>query len=144
MKVEIKISPEVSEPYAIIYAYAISDEILKTAAFLDAGDDVIMAKDGHRINLLRADEIYMVRVEAEKSYIYTENDKYVSGKRLYELESQFGVAFMRISKSTIVRLEKIASVESLFNSMMLLVLKNGLKDYISRKYLPDFKKYLGL
>ncbi|MBQ8168840.1 hypothetical protein IJZ97_05425 [bacterium] len=27
---------------------------------------------------------------------------------------------------------------------MLILLKNGNKDYISRKYLPKFKNYLGL
>ena len=31
-----------------------------------------------------------------------------------------------------------------FGGIMLLVLKNGCKDYISRKYLPAFKKYLGI
>ena len=30
------------------------------------------------------------------------------------------------------------------NIVILLKLKNGDKDYVSRKYLPEFKKYLGL
>lgn len=35
-------------------------------------------------------------------------------------------------------------VESTLGGLMLLVLKNGCKECISRKYLPAFKKYLGL
>ncbi|RKJ31015.1 LytTR family transcriptional regulator, partial [bacterium 1XD42-8] len=31
-----------------------------------------------------------------------------------------------------------------FGGMMCLVMKNGCKDYVSRKYLPDLKRYLGI
>jgi two-component system response regulator LytT len=30
------------------------------------------------------------------------------------------------------------------SGMMLLKLKNGMKDYVSRKYLPSLKNYLGI
>ena len=36
------------------------------------------------------------------------------------------------------------SIEPGFSGTMLLKLKNGSKDYVSRTYLPAFKKYLGL
>ena len=36
------------------------------------------------------------------------------------------------------------SIEGGFSGTLLLTLKNGCKDYVSRKYLPGFKKYLGL
>ena len=35
-------------------------------------------------------------------------------------------------------------VEPTLGGLMLLVLKNGCRDHISRKYLPAFKQYLGL
>ena len=89
-------------------------------------------------------EIYMVRVENEKTIIYSEKDKYYSTKRLYQLEEQLGKGFMKISKSTVINLSHIKCVEPSFKGMMNLVMKNGCKDYISRKYLPNFKKYLGI
>ena len=55
-----------------------------------------------------------------------------------------GNEFMRISKATVVNLKMIDSVEPSFNAMMYLVMKNGCKDYITRTYLTEFKKYLGL
>ena len=70
--------------------------------------------------------------------------KYRSRKRLYELEKQLGKQFMQISKSTLVNLSYLDSIEAGFNGTLLLKLKNGCKDYVSRKYLPEFKKYLGL
>ena len=36
------------------------------------------------------------------------------------------------------------SVEPSFNGVMLLHMKNGEKEYISRKFVPQLKKYLGL
>lgn len=36
------------------------------------------------------------------------------------------------------------AVEASFNGTMFLRLEHGLSDYISRKYLPEFKRYLGL
>ncbi len=51
---------------------------------------------------------------------------------------------MKISKSTIINLNQVNSVKPSFNGMISLLLKNSCKDYISRKYIPSFKKYLGL
>ena len=52
--------------------------------------------------------------------------------------------FVRVSKSTIVNLRKIKRVAPSLRGMMFIELKNGLKDNISRKYLPEFKKALDL
>jgi len=94
--------------------------------------------------ILAPEDIYMVRVEGGETIIYGATRKYRSGKRLYEIYRQLGNRFMQISKSTIVNLSYMDSVEPGFSGTLLLKLKNGSKDYVSRKYLPDFKKYLGL
>ena len=65
-------------------------------------------------------------------------------KRLYETEEILGRGFLRISKSAIVNLRCLDSVEPSMSGMMLLKLKNGMKDYVSRKYLPSLKNYLGI
>ncbi|HHT54760.1 MAG TPA: LytTR family transcriptional regulator, partial [Clostridiales bacterium] len=48
--------------------------------------------------------------------------------------------FIRISKSVLVNLKYLDCVEPSFGGIMLLVLKNGCKDYISRKYLTGPNK----
>lgn len=60
------------------------------------------------------------------------------------MEKLLGNGFMRISKSTLINLKQISRVESSFHGAMLVILKNGNRDYISRKYLPAFKQYLGI
>ena len=51
---------------------------------------------------------------------------------------------MQISKTTLINLSYMDCIEPGFSGTLLLKLKNGSKDYVSRKYLPEFKKYLGL
>ena len=55
-----------------------------------------------------------------------------------------GDDFLRINKSTLVNLRQLDYVEPTLGGLMLLVLKNGARDHISRKYLPAFKQYLGV
>ena len=96
------------------------------------------------IVVLQSKEIYMVRVEDGDTVIYGEKNKYRSRKRLYELGAQLGSQFMQISKTTLVNLSYMDSIEPGFSGTLLLKLRNGCKDYVSRTYLPAFKKYLGL
>lgn len=146
MKVEIKVLTEAQEPYAVIYANEVSTCIRQTADMIEraAGNKMITVTDNERIIVLRPEELYMIRAENEKTVVYAKTKRYISGKRLYEFEALLGSGFMRISKSTIVNLHQLDCVEPTLGGLMLLILKNGCKDYISRKYLPAFKKYLGL
>ena len=95
------------------------------------------------IVVLQPKDIFMVRVENGDTVIYGARQQYRSRKRLYELSAQLGKQFMQISKTTLINLSYMDSIEPGFSGTLLLKLKNGSKDYVSRKYLPEFKKYLG-
>ena len=105
---------------------------------------MISAGEDDKIVMLHPEDIYLVRVEAEKTVIHGDKKQYRSGKRLYELETLLGPDFMRVSKSTIINLHLLDYVAPSLGGVMVLVMKNGLRDYISRKYLPAFKRYLGI
>lgn len=146
MKVNIDISPDYDEPYVVIYTNQVTDEIQRIADIF-SGSSITMitaTKNEEDLIVLRPDEIYMVRIENGETVIYGKEQKYYSRKRLYELQQQLGRQFMQISKSTLVNLSYMESIEPGFSGTLLLKLKNGCKDYVSRKYLSMFKKYLGL
>jgi DNA-binding LytR/AlgR family response regulator len=86
----------------------------------------------------------MFRVEDKQVNAYTQHNSYIIKKPLYQVEDSFNGDFVRISKTTIVNLKKIQRVAPSLKGMMFIELKNGLKDNISRKYLPDFKRALDL
>lgn len=144
MKVSVELSKEYNPPYAVIYTDTVTDDIQKAIDLLGMNDTPLIGMQEDRMVIIKPDEAYMIRVENGDTVIYTENEKYYSRKRLYEMLGQLGTGFMQISKQTIVNLSCIKSVEAGFSGTLLLKLKNGSSDYVSRKYLPEFKKYLGL
>ena len=145
MKVSVEISPRYKEPYAVIYTDQVTDEIRRMMDVLGSDDTPITALQNESdLVILQPKEIYMVRVENGDTILYGEKKQFRSRKRLYELGQQLGKGFMQISKGTLVNLSYLDSIEPGFDGTMLLKLKNGCKDYVSRTYLPAFKKYLGL
>jgi len=144
MKVKIEISEEYDPPYAVIYTKAVTGEIQQIAEFLEKDNGPVTVFRDDRIVVLKPEEIYMIRVEDEKTIIYSETDQYRSRKRLKEVFEQVGNSFMQISKSAVINLRYLDSVEAGFGGTMMIKLKNGCKDYASRLYLKNLKKYLGL
>lgn len=86
----------------------------------------------------------MIKVENKQTKVYSNTEEYSIKKPLYQIEEILDSDFIRISKSTIVNLRKVKRVAPSLRGMMFIELKNDLKDNISRKYLADFKKALGL
>ena len=145
MKVSVDISPEHTEPHAVIYTSRMTDEIQRLIDVFGSGDSPITAlRNEEDLIILQPKDIYMVRVENGDTILYGEKEKYRSRKRLYEIGQQLGSQFMQISKSALVNLSYMDSIESGFSGTLLLKLRNGCKEYVSRTYLPAFKKYLGL
>ena len=144
MKVSIELAPAGPEPFAVLHASRITPEIQRLADMIGAQGAAFPVLDGERIVLLRPREVYLVRVEGESLSVYGERERYQSRRRLYEAAQALGEAFMQISKSVLVNLDYVDCVEPYFSGMMKLRLKNGLSDYISRRYLPAFKRHFGL
>ena len=146
MKAEIRIKENIIEDYAVIYTKEVTAEVRQLASLIEGYSfkTLITVTHNGRFITLRPDEIFMVRVENEKTVVYSNDKKFSCSKRLYEMEALLGNEFIRISKSTIVNLHSLDYAEVSLGGLMLLVLKNGCKDYVSRRYLSDFKKHLGI
>lgn len=146
MKVNLFVSRDVEEPYADIHTNEITDNITKAMAILESDDanDMLAVKKGSDIALLEFSDVFMFRVEDKQVKVYTEDSEYLVRKPLYQVEEMLDQSFVRISKTTIVNLKRIERVAPSLKGMMFIQLKNGLKDNISRKYLPEFKQALDL
>lgn len=146
MKVNLFVSRDIEEPYADIHTDELTDNISKAINILESDDqkDMLAVKNGSDITLLELKDIFMFRVEEKQVKVFTQNNEYVIKKPLYQLEESLTCDFVRISKTTIINLKKVERVAPSLKGMMFIQLKNGLKDNISRKYLPDFKNALDL
>lgn len=143
MKISVDISAEYKEPYAVIHTDKVTDVIQRMIDIFSTSETSITALQNEKeLIVLQPKEIYMVRIENGDTVIYGEKQKYRSRKRLYEIGQQLGRQFMQISKSTLINLSYMDSIEPGFGGTLLLKLKNGCKEYVSRTYLPEFKKIL--
>ena len=146
MKVNLFVLSDIEEPYADIHTNELTDNITKAMSILESDDsnDMLAVKKGSDIALLEFSDVYMFRVEDKQVKVYTESKEYQIKKALYQVEENLTSDFVRISKTTIVNLKKVERVAPSLKGMMFIEPKNGLKDNISRKYLPDFKQALDL
>ncbi|WP_407413944.1 LytTR family DNA-binding domain-containing protein [Methanobrevibacter sp.] len=146
MKVNLFVSRDIKEPHADIHTNELTENVTKAISILENDDssDMLAVKRGSDIALLELSDIFMLRVEDKQVKVYTNNEEYLIKKPLYQVEENLSSDFVRISKTTIVNLKKIERVAPSLKGMMFIQLKNGLKDNISRKYLPEFKQALDL
>ena len=145
MKVRIQVDPAISEEYAEFHVREITDDVSRFAEIIEKSNSVLTGTDEfERTIIINPSDIVAVHAEKKWCRILTETADYSCRKRLYELEQDLGPEFMRISKSILVCIRKIDSVEAVFNGMLLLHMKNGSKEYVSRTYLPNLKSYLGI
>ncbi len=116
------VEPNLTEDYAEIHVREITDEVSRVSDFLQNKNPVITGMDEYE-RIVVIDEVGIVSLHAEKKWcrIYMDTADYSCRKRLYEVENMLGKDFMRISKSIIVNLRKIESVEAVFNGMLLSV-----------------------
>lgn len=105
MKVNVDISSEHKETYAIIYTNKMTEEIQRVMDIFSTRVTPITAlRNEEDIIVLQPTDIFMIRVENGDTIIYGENDNYRSRRRLYELKEQLGNSFMQISKSALINL----------------------------------------
>ena len=149
MKVDINISRDVNEPFVVIHTKEMTPEISELANNISQISDNssagrIIGTLEDKMIVLEADTISVIRVDSEKVYVVSDGETYRVNRRMYELLEILGKDFMQISKSASINLKYLKSVEPYFNGVMVLHLKDGEKEYISRKYVPELKKYLGI
>ena len=94
---------------------------------------------------LDKNEILYFETVDRKTFCYTQDGIFEVAMKLYEIDEKYeDTSFLRISKSFIVNLNRVKSVKPEFDGKMLATMDNGEKIYISRQYVPEFKKKIGI
>lgn len=148
MRVEIRIEPDTPEPYAVLCVPELNTEIQNLVKMLKYGgtqNELVVARRDGRIFVTESGSVELVRTEAGVVWMYDRKGaKYIVDSPLHDMQNKLGKDFIRISKSSLVNIRLVDHISSSFNGTMVIVMKNGVEDYISRKYLREFKQRLGL
>lgn len=96
------------------------------------------------IHVLKIKDIYYIYAEGAKVFLQTLNHEFESKRKLYELESMLSKDFVRVSKSTLVNMDKIVSIQMGRIGSTEIILDDESSVHVSRKYLKELKKRLGI
>ena len=90
-------------------------------------------------------EIFYFESVDGKIFFYTENEIYEAMAKLYKIEESLkNLQFSRISKTVIANLDKMLSIRKAENSRLVATLVNQEKLVVSRQYVSEIKKKLGV
>ncbi|MGA3598651.1 LytTR family DNA-binding domain-containing protein [Lysinibacillus agricola] len=145
MKIHLTINSELEETEVHIHAKEYNEQIERLMKQLQASQTTML--DGYfqqEIHMLKISDIYSIYAEGAKVFLQTEEQEFETKRKLYELEAQLAKDFARVSKSTLVNINKIASIQMGKIGTTVLILENDVSVHVSRKYLKELKRHLGI
>ena len=117
-------------------------ESVKEAAL---GQRSICGWSDDALHSLKLSDIYYFEVVDERSFLYTKGEVFKAKEKLYEFERLCaGSTLFRCSKSMILNADKINHVRPSLSGRFEAVLSNGEMVVVSRKYVADLKRLLGI
>ena len=144
MKIIIEEPSDGEEEQVIFRCRQMTPEIIRIIAMLKA-QDALIAYDENEIHRIRPSAVYYIEVVDNKTFLYCKDRVFDSKQKLYEIEEVLANSdFLRISKSVIVNLSKIKSLSPALSGRFEAALDNSEKVIISRQYVGDLKKRLGI
>ena len=127
----------------LIRCHAVTEEVREIAAFVKSRQGSLTGvKDSRQYEIAVSDIYYFESVDG-KTFLYTKDQVYETSYRIYELESMLRPKnFLRVSKSMLLNLMKIRSIQSALNGRFAAVLLSGEEVIISRSYVKGLKAAL--
>lgn len=145
MKITIQENPNIAETQVHIVCSEMTPEIEEIVANIGLiGHTFAGKKDGEIFFIPMKDIFYFESVDG-KVFFYTTGEYYEATAKLYKIEETLqSTKFARVSKSTIANLSKMRSIKPEENSRLLATLTNSEKIIVSRQYVAEIKKKLGV
>ena len=110
-----------------------------------SGRRTVCGRRGDELRRLKLSEIFYFEVVDDRSFVYTQAEVFEAKEKLYEFERLCaGSALFRCSKSMILNADQIDYVRPSLSGRFEAVLSNGEKVVVSRKYVADLKRKLGV
>jgi DNA-binding LytR/AlgR family response regulator len=145
MKIIIEDCNPGEEDQVIIRCKELNETLLKLISELKLGQKKFAGMKDGNIIMIEPSSVYYFEGVDNKVFMYCKQNVYETKLKLYEIEEEYSnTTFFRASKSVILNVSKIKSISPAFSGRFEALLFNGEKVVISRQYVPDLKKKLGL
>ena len=145
MRIIIEKPANGAEDEIIIRCAELDDELLGLIKAISSNREQLVGYDGKSACKLEPKDIYYFESVDGKLFACCEKKVYEVKCKLYEAEERFSASdFVRISKSVLANVSYIERVTPSFGARLEAMLTNGEKLIISRQYVPEIKKKLGM
>lgn len=145
MRLSVNECSTCEETEIIINCKTVDEQVLRVMAAIRVQEKKLTGEKGGKTFLLEPEAVFYFESVDKKTFLYTAKDVYETPLRLYELEGRLaGGDFFRASKATIVNLAKVRQLNPMFGGKIELLLENGEHQLVSRQYVPQLKKMLGM
>lgn len=145
MKVKMQIIDRSKEEQVQFQIHQITKNVTTLVDLVKQSENVLHGKEEDITYKVPYAEIYYIESVDKKTFLYTEERVLTLQYRLYELEELLDQRFfLRVSKSMIVNLRRIAQLTPTLSGRFEATLQNGEKISISRRYVKEMKAALGL
>ncbi len=145
MKIVIEEINQGEEEQIIIRCNKIDDNILRMVSQLKLDQKKLAGMKDGNITMIDPANVYYFEGIDNKVFLYCKQSVYETKLKLYEIEEDYNrTNFFRASKSIILNMAKIKSISPAYSGRFEALLFNGEKVVISRQYVPELKKKLGL
>ncbi|MBR5943640.1 MAG: LytTR family transcriptional regulator DNA-binding domain-containing protein [Lachnospiraceae bacterium] len=145
MKVEIDIDEKYQDTGVKITAPRLTPEVEKMVSILRMMDSQIPVKKDDETYILDTEKILYIEAVERNTFVYTEEEVYESGLKLYEFETRLSERdFIRISKQGLLNLKKVKSLKADINRRIRVTLINDEQIVVSRMYSDELRSRLGV
>ncbi len=145
MKLIINHDPNIKEPEIVVSYGYLDSELEDVLAYLSLADNRMAGNLNNETHFIKLSDILYFETVDRKCFFYTASDCYETKMKLSEIEEKLiNTPFSRISKSALVNLKKVRSINSEKYSRLCATLINGEKVIVSRQYLNSIKEKLGV
>ena len=143
MDVEVKQVSKAEKELVLIRCHTVTEEVREIAAFVKSRQGRISGVKDSRQYEIAVPDIYYIESVDGRTFLYTKEQVYETSYRVYELESLLRAKhFLRVSKSMLLNLMKIRSIQPALNGRLVAVLQSGEEAIISRSYVKALKSAL--
>lgn len=145
MKVIIDEIKETQEEYILFHVKKVDTKVSKAIRFIENMDAYLVGKEDEKLYKISFKDIFYIETVDKKSFLYTVDNVFATSEKLYQLEEKLQFAdFIRISKSMILNIDKIDMIYPTISGRFNAKLLNQEIVTISRGYVPELKKKLGV
>ena len=145
MKLTVEQIPSAEQEEILVRCHDTERPWVKAVQGAAAGQITVSGVANGKTYRLKLSELYYFEVVDGTSFLYGQKDVFSCKLKLYEFEALCsGTMLFRCSKSMVLNAEKIDYILPSFSGRFEAVLENGEKVIVSRQYVADLKRLLGV